>query len=93
MDPTHFGAEQVTEEDRGYRGSRFSEVRDALFANPYQRVWGGPGQPPLPIYDVTLLGVLLLRLVNRNTCLSLPAASILLSALNTGANVASRGRH
>jgi len=58
MDPTHFGAEQVTEEDRGYRGSRFSEIRDALFANPYQRVWGGPGEPPLPIYDVTLLGVL-----------------------------------
>ncbi len=58
MDPTHFGAEQVTEEDRGYRGSRFSEVRDALFANPYQRVWGGAGEPPLPIYDVTLLGVL-----------------------------------
>jgi len=58
MDPTHFGAEQVTEEDRGYRGSRFSEVRDALFANPYQRVWGGPGELPLPIYDVTLLSVL-----------------------------------
>ena len=56
MDPTDFGTEQVTEEDRSYRGSRFSEVHDALFANPYQRVWGGPGEPPLPIYDVTLLG-------------------------------------
>jgi hypothetical protein len=58
MDPTHFGAEQVTEEDRGYRGSRFSEVRDALFANPYQKVWGGAGEPPLPTYDVSLLNVL-----------------------------------
>lgn len=58
MEPTHFGAEQVTEEDRAYRGSRFSEVRDALFANPYQKVWGGSGEPPLPTYDVTLLGVL-----------------------------------
>src|SRR3984893_2364481 len=58
MDPTYFGAEQVTHDDRGYRGSRFSEVRDAIFANPYQKVWGGPGEPPLPVYDVTLPSVL-----------------------------------
>ena len=58
MNPTYFGMEQVTEEDRAYRGSRFAEVRDALFANPYQTVWGGPGEPPLPIYDVTLPNVL-----------------------------------
>jgi hypothetical protein len=58
MEPTRFGTEQVTDEDRSYRGSRFSEVRDALFANPYQGVWGAAGEPPLPIYDVTLLGVL-----------------------------------
>ena len=57
MEPTRFGTEQVTDEDRSYRGSRFSEVRDALFANPYQRVWGA-GEPPLPTYEVTLLGVL-----------------------------------
>ena len=42
MDPEYFGAEEVTEEDRGYRGSRFSEVRDAFFANPYQK--SGAGQ-------------------------------------------------
>ena len=58
MDPTHFGAEPVTEEDRAYRGSRFAEVHDALFANPYQKVWGGPGEPPLPTYEVTLRSVL-----------------------------------
>jgi hypothetical protein len=58
MEPACFGAEQVTEEDRNYRGSRFSEVRDALFANPYQKVWGAPGEPPLPVYGVTLMGVL-----------------------------------
>ena len=56
MDTSFFGTEQVTEEDRGYRGSRFSEVRDALFANPYQKVWGAPGEPPLPVYNVTLSG-------------------------------------
>jgi len=58
MDPTYFGAEQVTDEDRAYRGSRFSEVRDAIFANPYQKVWGGPGEPPFPVYEVTLPSVL-----------------------------------
>ena len=58
MEPGFFGTEQVTEEDRAYKGSRFSEVRDAIFANPYQRVWGGAGEPPLPVYDVNLPGVL-----------------------------------
>jgi hypothetical protein len=58
MDPGHFGTEQVTEEDRAYRGSRFSEVRDAVFANPYQQVWGSVGAPPLPTYGVTLSNVL-----------------------------------
>jgi hypothetical protein len=58
MDSTDFGIEQVTEEDRAYRGSRFSEVHEALFANPYQKVWGGPREPPLPVYDVTLPSVL-----------------------------------
>src|SRR4029453_12297434 len=48
------GIEQFTDEDRAYQGCRFSEVADALFANPYQRVWGGAGEPPLPIYEVTL---------------------------------------
>jgi len=56
--PLFFGTEQVTEADRAYRGSRFAEVRDAVFANPYQKVWGSPGEPPLPIYQVTLSSVL-----------------------------------
>src|SRR6516165_968799 len=58
MKPEFFGTEQVTEEDRAYRGSRFSEVRDAIFANPYQKVWGGAGEPPLPVYSVRLSSVL-----------------------------------
>jgi hypothetical protein len=58
MEPEYFGTEEVTEEDRAYDGSRFSEVRDALFANPYQKVWGGDGELPLPTYRVTLRSVL-----------------------------------
>jgi hypothetical protein len=53
-----FGIEAVTDEDRAYRGSRFSDVQAALFANPYQKTWGAPGQPPLPVYQVTLSSVL-----------------------------------
>ena len=58
MEPDQLGTVEFTEEDRAYRGSRFSEVRDALFANPYQRIWGGAGEPPLPVYAVTLGSVM-----------------------------------
>ena len=50
--------EGTTDEDAAYRGSTFREVGDAVFANPYQRVWGAAGEPPLPIHDVTLGSVL-----------------------------------
>jgi len=48
-----FGTQGITQEDREYRGSRFSEVKAAVFANPYQKVWGDPAEPPLPVYKVT----------------------------------------
>ena len=48
----------ITDVDRGYRGSRFSEVREAVFANPYQRVWGAPHEPPLPVYQHPLSSAL-----------------------------------
>ena len=54
----YFGTEETTAEDRAYRGSRFSEVQTALFANPYQKVWGGAGERALPTYEVTLSSVL-----------------------------------
>src|SRR4029079_14172658 len=58
MKPDDAGPQDVTAEDRAYQGSRFSEVRAALFANPYQKVWGRPGEPPLPTYRVTRGSVL-----------------------------------
>ena len=58
MTTSRVGVEAVTEEDRAYKGSRFQDVRNAIFANPYQKVWGGSGEPPLPLYDVTLWSVL-----------------------------------
>jgi hypothetical protein len=47
----------VATRDRGSAGSRYSEVVAAIFANPYQRVWGGAGEPPLPVAEVTLASV------------------------------------
>jgi len=58
MTPGDIGAEALTDADRAYRGSRFAEVRDALFANPYQPVWGREDGAPLPVYEVTLASVL-----------------------------------
>jgi hypothetical protein len=58
MAQEHFGTEEITKDDLTYVGSRFSEVRDALFANPYQQVWGRTDQPALPAYKVTLATVL-----------------------------------
>ena len=58
MAPKDFGIEGVTKDDRAYNGSRFSEVRDAIFANPYQKVWGRGSEPPLPHYKATLSDLL-----------------------------------
>jgi hypothetical protein len=58
MKTNSFGTEAFTQADRDYQGSRFVEVRDAIFANPYQEVWGREGVASLPIYKVTLSSVL-----------------------------------
>jgi hypothetical protein len=51
--PEELGVEEITSEDRAYRGSRFAEVRDAIFANPYRSVWRG--ESDLPRHEVTLM--------------------------------------
>ena len=43
-----FGEQGITLEDKNYQGTRFSDVKAALFANPYQKVWGDAKEPPLP---------------------------------------------
>jgi hypothetical protein len=45
MQPAAYGIEGVVAADRAYVGSRFAEVRDAVFGQPYDRV---------PTYPVTL---------------------------------------
>jgi hypothetical protein len=39
-----------TDDNGPYVGSRFADVVEALNANPYQRVWGAAGEPPLPVH-------------------------------------------
>ena len=48
------GSERFNDEDRLYAGSRFRDVVNALFMNPYQKVWGREGEPPLPAQDTTI---------------------------------------
>ena len=43
----YLGTQAVTDEDRAYSGSRFSDVCDAVFANPYQQIWDADDAPPL----------------------------------------------
>lgn len=58
FDSNYFGSQQFSDDDRAYAGSRFAEVKAALFATAYYSVWGAPGDPPLPVYAVTLGSVL-----------------------------------
>ncbi len=58
MSENDFGVEQTTDGDRGDPGSRYADVRAAIRANPYRDVWGRPGDPPLPMFPVTLASVI-----------------------------------
>jgi hypothetical protein len=50
------GIQGFTADDkRVVAGSRFSVVRDAVFANPYQKVWGAKGNAPFERFPVTFL--------------------------------------
>jgi hypothetical protein len=57
MADVEVGSEQFTDEDRLYSGSRFQDVVSALFANPYQQLWGRPGEPALPDEQVSIRSV------------------------------------
>lgn len=58
FDSKFFGAQGVTSDDHGYVGSRYAEVKEAMFRNAYYQTWRATGEPPLPTYEVTLSRVL-----------------------------------
>jgi hypothetical protein len=54
MSEASLSMQGVTPDDRPrVAGSRFSVVRDAIFANPYQKIWGAQGNAPLERFAVT----------------------------------------
>ena len=56
LDSLH-GPQDMTAEDRSYRGSRYAEVRDALYANPYRGGTSGQEPGPLPMFKSTIRNV------------------------------------
>jgi hypothetical protein len=48
-----YGIEGLARDDAEFQGSRFSAVRKAIWANPYQEVWGAPATPPFEVFPVT----------------------------------------
>jgi len=48
------GHQDTTDEDRSYKGSRYADVRNALYANPYRDGWSGQGAGPLPMFRSTI---------------------------------------
>ncbi len=48
------GPQGMTDEDRAYQGSRYSDVRAALFANPYRKGESGEAAGPLPMFKSTI---------------------------------------
>jgi hypothetical protein len=56
MSAQPFGIEGFVRDDEQFAGSRYAEVRDALFANPYQKVWGAKGETPFERFKSTNFG-------------------------------------
>ncbi len=48
------GQQEVTDEDRAYRGSRYADVREALYENPYRDGASGQKPGPLPMFRSTI---------------------------------------
>lgn len=48
------GPQEMTAEDHGYRGSRYSEVRHAMYENPYRAGASGQEPGPLPMFRSTI---------------------------------------
>jgi hypothetical protein len=75
------GIQGFTAEDRRViAGSRFGVVRDAIFANPYQKVWGAPGNAPFERFPVTFMPLLKGMLPGGRTWQFLAAAKRVLAS-------------
>ena len=81
MTEATFGIQGFTADDqRVPAGSRFSAVRDAVFANPYQKVWGTKGNAPLERFPVTFMPLIKGMLPGGGTWQFLAAARRVLAS-------------
>jgi len=81
MAETALGIQAFTAADqRVVAGSRFSAVRDAIFANPYQKVWGAQGNAPFERFPVTFMPLLKGMLPGGRTWQFLAAAKRVLAS-------------
>ena len=48
------GQQETTDEDRSYQGSRYADVRQALYLNPYRGGTSGQAPGPLPMFRSTI---------------------------------------
>ncbi|MCC9600414.1 hypothetical protein LOC67_07565 [Stieleria sp. JC731] len=53
FDSTYLGPQDLSEDDTA-KHYGYEEIRRAVLANSYYLCWGREGEPPLPIYGVTL---------------------------------------
>jgi hypothetical protein len=75
------GIQGFTADDkRVVAGSRFGAVRDAVFANPYQKVWGANGNAPLERFPVTFMPLIKGMLPGGGTWQFLAAAKRVLAS-------------
>jgi hypothetical protein len=75
------GIQEFTADDkRVVAGSRFSAVRDAIFANPYQQVWGAKGNAPLERFPVTFMPLIKGMLLGGKSWKFLAAAKRVLAS-------------
>jgi hypothetical protein len=75
------GMQGFTDGDRHrVAGSRFSVVRDAVFANPYQKIWGAKGNAPLERFPVTFMPLIKGMLPGGGTWQFLAAARRVLAS-------------
>src|SRR5712692_1040850 len=70
----------TADDQRVVAGSRFSVVRDAVFANPYQKVWGAKGNAPLVPFPVTFMPLIKGMLPGGGTWQFLAAAKRVLAS-------------
>ena len=52
FDSSRFGPQALGDDDANAQGATYSEIREALFRNPYYLKYGDPAEPPLPVYEV-----------------------------------------